>query len=376
MSHPLHFPLVDVTGDAHQRGLQHGRAVPDRIAAGAKLYRTQLGHRGLDEATIVRLARAMIPDIEAFDARYLEEMRGIAEGAQLPLEDILLINCRTEMLYGYARLQRETLRPEATEDGDCTGLVVLPPRSASGRLMHAHNWDWREECVDTCIVLRIRSAGAGPDMLCFTEAGALARHGLNSNGVSLTGNAMSSHEDFQHGSGAPVVLLRRRLLESANLAQAMRTVWAAKRYCSSNMILAQSSASDGCCISLEAAPNDVYWVHPQNDTLVHANHWLSPTALNRLRDPGLAARPDSLYRQQRVESALHSGEPSKIDWEQIRATLADDFGFPDGVLRSPKPGDFSSISATVATTLMDPAEGRMWIARKPYESRHFHEYSL
>lgn len=375
MSATQFFPLVDVAGDAYERGRQHGRAVPERIAAGAMLYRAQLSHRGLGSATIDTLARSMVPQIQAFDETYLEEMRGIADGAGTTLEDILTINCRTEMLYGFARMQDDTMRHEEMEDGDCTGLVVLPRRSATGRLIHAHNWDWRQECGDTCIVLRIRSKN-GPDILSFTEAGALARHGLNSNGVSLTGNAMSCHKDFQNGPGAPVVLLRRRLLEATNLAHAMRAVYGAQRYCSSNMILAQSSADDGCGISLEAAPDEVYPMLPQADVLVHANHWLSPVALVRLKDPGLAARPDSLYRQHRVETALRAIEGRGVSWDDIRSILADDFGYPDGVLRSPKPGDFSSISATVATTLMDAANGVMWVARKPYEGREFQEYAL
>ncbi|MEN7527447.1 C45 family peptidase [Cupriavidus sp. DL-D2] len=370
-----YFPLVDVTGDPYHRGLQHGRAVPERIAAGATLYRAQLGRRGLDDATIDRLARAMLPQIEAFEPAYLEEIRGIAEGAGTSLEDVVVINCRTEMLYGFSTIGASATLEDGNEDGDCTGLVVLPKRSATGRLLHAHNWDWRQECVDTCIVLRIR-ADNGPDILAFTEAGALARHGFNSHGVSLTGNALSCHEDYQHGPGVPVVLLRRRLLESPNLAHAMRTVWSARRYCSSNMILAQSSATDGACASLEAAPTDVYWTLPQDDVLVHANHWLSRVAVSRLRDPGLAARPDSLYRQHRVENGLRSITDRGIEWNDVRTILADDFGFPDGVLRSPKPGDFSSISATVATTLMDVSKKVMWIARKPYECREFQEYTL
>jgi isopenicillin-N N-acyltransferase-like protein len=30
----------------------------------------------------------------------------------------------------------------------------------------------------------------------------------------------------------------------------------------------------------------------------------------------------------------------------------------------------------VATTLMDPANAVMWVARKPYETREFQEYTL
>jgi len=377
MTTPVYFPLVDVSGTPHARGVQHGCAVPERVAAGVALYRAQLGRRGLDDATIRQLAQSMLPLIEAYDASYLEEMRGIAEGAGVTLEDVVMINCRTEMLFGYADMKRpaEAAADAApSEDGDCTGLLVLPGLSATGRLMHAHNWDWRQECVDTGIVLRIRTQG-GPDMLTFTEAGALARHGFNSQGVSLTGNSLTCDEDFQKGAGVPLVLLRRRVLEAANLAQAMKTIWASKRYCANNMILAQSTGNDGSGISLETAPSEIFWTLPENDLLVHANHWMSPSAVLKLLDPGLPQRPDTIYRQHRVENALRRVE-GRIDWSHVKAALADEFGKPDGVLRTPKPADFSSISATVATTLMDPANRVMWVARKPYEARDFQEYTL
>jgi isopenicillin-N N-acyltransferase like protein len=377
MTTPEYFPLVDVSGTPHARGVQHGRAVPERVAGGVALYRAQLGRRGLDDATIRQLAQSMLPVIEACDAAYLEEMRGIAEGADVSLEDVVMINCRTEMLFGYADMKQTAAAPAdaaSSEDGDCTGLVVLPARSATGRLMHAHNWDWRQECVDTGIVLRIRGE-SGPDMLTFTEAGALARHGFNSNGVSLTGNSLTCHEDFRKGPGVPLVLLRRRVLEAANLAQAMKTIWASKRYCANNMILAQSTGNDGSGISLETSPGEIFWTLPVNDLLVHANHWMSPSAVLKLRDPGLPQRPDSIYRHHRVENALGRIE-GRIDWTHVKAALADEFGKPDSVLRTPKPADFSSISATVATTLMDAAARVMWVARKPYQARNFQEYTL
>jgi len=377
MTTPEYFPLVDVSGTPHARGLQHGRAVPERVAGSVALYRSQLSRRGLNDATIRELAQSMQPIIEGYDASYLEEMRGIAEGAGVSLEDVVMVNCRTEMLFGHANMKRSSAAPAdppSSEDGDCTGLVVLPARSANGRLMHAHNWDWRQECVDTGIVLRIR-AERGPDMLTFTEAGALARHGFNANGVSLTGNSLTCDEDFQKGEGIPLVLLRRRVLEAGNLAAAMKSIWASKRYCANNMILAQASGNDGSGISLETSPGEIFWTLPENDLLVHANHWMAPAAIAKLRDNGLAQRPDTIYRQHRVENALRRVS-GPIDWSHVKAALADEFGKPDGVLRTPKPADFSSISATVATTLMDATNRVMWVARKPYEARNFQEYTL
>ncbi|SDE22287.1 isopenicillin-N N-acyltransferase like protein [Variovorax sp. CF079] len=377
MTTPRYFPLVDVSGTPHARGVQHGRAVPERVARSIALYKSQLGKRGVDEATLRRLAQSMAQVIEAYDATYLEELRGIAEGAGATLEDVITINCRTEMMFGHADLQQSLEAPAkapSSEDGDCTGLLVLPGRSATGRLMHAHNWDWREECVDTGIVLRIRRE-EGPDILSFTEAGALARHGFNANGVSLTGNSLSSDEDFRKGAGVPLVLLRRRVLEAANLAQAMRAIWDSRRYCANNMILAQAGAGDGAGMSLETSPGEIFWVMPEDDLLVHTNHWLCPAARVKLRDPYMGERVDSLYRQDRVENALRRVS-GPICWDHVKAILADEFGKPDGVLRSPKPASFASISATVATTLIDAGNKTMWIARKPYEARNFQEYTL
>lgn len=101
-----------------------------------------------------------------------------------------------------------------------------------------------------------------------------------------------------------------------------------------------------------------------------------PVARGQLRDTRIGERPDSIYRQSRVEAALAAAD-GPVSWNAIKAILADEFGKPSAVLRWPKPGSVDSISATVATTLMEPDKGVMWIARKPYEApRTFGEYSL
>ncbi len=366
------FPLVDVSGSPFERGLAHGRQVPERVARSLALYRSQLDKRGVSHERQRALAARMVPVIEAFDATYLEEMRGIAQGAGLTIEDIVLINCRTEMMYGHNEIGEAR---KALDDG-CTGLIVMPPASATGRLMHAHNWDWRAECADTGIVLRMRRDD-GPDLLVFTEAGTLGRHGINSAGLSLSGNFLTSDRDYVGASQAdtPLALIRRRMLDSASMADAMKALWSTRRYASNNLMLADAK---GEAVDLECAPDEIFWLTPEDDVLVHANHWMCPVARTKLRDLGLAKSPDSIYRQRRVTQALLDARRThgKIDWNVIKAALADDFGAPVGVLRVPRKVSFDSIAATVSTTLMDAAEGVLWIARKPYESREFVEYRL
>ncbi|MBS0568908.1 MAG: peptidase C45 [Proteobacteria bacterium] len=368
---PESFPLIDLAGTPHARGQAYGTAVPERIARSVALYRGQMQRRGVGLAEQYRLARGFMPTIEAYDSTYLEEMRGIAEGADVALEDIVIINCRTEMMFGYETLGKTEVKARCEPDDGCTGIIVMPEAARDGRLIHAHNWDWREECVDTGVVLRIRYEHS-PDILVFAEAGALARHGFNSAGVAITGNFLMCERDYAEPGEAPLALLRRKLLEAHNLAGAMGQVFGKSRLCSNNLML---SHADGEAVDLECAPDEVFWMTPEDGLLVHANHWINPVARVKLTDLGIRNNSDSIYRQRRVAAALHAKRGS-IGIDDITAALFDEFGKPDSVLRSPKQVSFESISATVATTIMDTAARRMWIARQPYLSRNFVEYTL
>jgi isopenicillin-N N-acyltransferase-like protein len=376
------FPQVDTCGSPYQRGRQHGAAVPERIVRSAGLYRRQLARHNVCAERQSTLALGMRPAIERFDPDYLEEMQGIADGAGVPLEDVILINCRTELLFGQGELS--AICQEL--DDRCASLAVLPENAESGRLMHAHSSDWREECLDTGIVLRIRRGGSQdePDLLMFTGAGSLARHGFNSAGVSLTGGFLGSDRDYRLMAGVPLVLVRRKMLEAPSMGAAMKLLWQTRRFCSGNLMLAQARVSAdsqhvGDAVSLECAPDEIFWLTPQHGLLAHANHWLCPVARSRLNGQGLAVNPDSLYRQQRVETtllqAINQG-PGKISWAMAKKVLADDFPDLGGAFRKPYGENADARPATAVTTLIDAAGGAMWIARKPHQPHAFVEYRL
>ena len=166
---PEPFPLIDAQGRPRERGRAHGEAARQRVRLSAEHYEAQLGTLGLAPADADELTAGFLPGLEAFAPDLVEEMRGIAEGAGLPLARIALINARTEVLQ-LARRRTQTV--EDDPDG-CTGAVVLPEASATGQVIHGQNWDWKAECLETAIVLRILRDD-GPDILTFTEAGGLA----------------------------------------------------------------------------------------------------------------------------------------------------------------------------------------------------------
>jgi isopenicillin-N N-acyltransferase like protein len=367
------FPLIEMSGTPHERGRQYGRQAAERIRKGVAHYGGQLARMGLDEDAVSALVRAYLPVIERFDATYIEEMQGIAAGAEIPFAHVALLNARTEILK-LAEMPALRARLEQAQPDGCTGVAVMPAASADGLLLHAQNWDWKAECAETAVVLRIRRED-GPDILTFTEAGGLARSGLNSAGIAITANYLQSDRDY-HDIGVPLALIRRKVLQEAHPAPAMRAVYATAKSASNNMIVSCSNAAgQGVVIDFECAPDETFQLHPERGLLVHANHFVSPVALAKLKDTGIASTPCSLYRDLRVRDLL-SPHIGGITTGHIKAALADDFGTPWSVCRPPRPSLENNLSATVAMVVMQPAHGVMEVAPLPALGLDFTRYAL
>lgn len=356
------FPLLDLQGTPTERGRAHGAGASARIKAGAAHYGEQLAARGFTGRAVDGLLERLLPHMERFDAGYVAEMRAIAEGADVPLSTVALINARTEVL-------KLAEAAEADPDG-CTGVVVMPEASADGQLIHAQNWDWKRECADTSVVLRVRNAH-GPDYLTFTEAGGLARSGFNAAGVAITANYLECERDYRT-LGVPLALIRRRVLESAHLAMAVRAVRATPKSASNNMML---SHAGGQAFSFECAPDESFVLHPDRGLLVHANHWVCADALAKLRDTGVGSVPDSVYRDVRVRGLLQP-LAGRIGVPDVQAALFDDYQSPWSVCRPPRPSASSSLTPTVAMLVMEPARGLLHATPLPALNRHATTYAL
>jgi isopenicillin-N N-acyltransferase like protein len=360
------FPLIEISGPPRERGRQYGRQAADRIRKGTSHYLAQLNGLSLDADGVAGLVRDYLPVIEAFEPAYIEEMAGIAEGAGASFENVVLLNARTEILKLAARA-----RPLGVDDPDgCTGVVVLPQASKTGRLIHAQNWDWKRECAETAVVLKVRRDD-GPDLLTFTEAGALGRCGFNAVGIAITANYLESDRDYRQ-AGVPLALIRRKVLESEHLALAMRAVYCTAKSAANNMMV---SHCEGVAIDFECAPDETFQVQPDRGLLVHANHFVSPVALGKLRDTGVASTPDSLYRDLRVRGILEP-QIGAITLDAVKDALFDNFATPWSVCRPPRLNLSENLSATVAMILMEPALGVMEVAPLPALNRRFTTYRL
>jgi isopenicillin-N N-acyltransferase-like protein len=365
------FPLYEIAGAPRERGRSYGEQARERIAGSIAHYSEQARRWNLSREAMDEIIHSYVPVVRKFDENYLTEMQGIADGAGVRFEDIFLLNARTEVmkLAFKPELRARLLAGEST-DG-CTSVTVMPDASRDGQLIHAQNWDWKVECSGTGVVLRILRDD-GPDILTFTEAGMLARSGFNSAGISITGNNLESDRDYRQ-IGVPLPMIRRKALESPYLALALHAVYATAKTGSNNMAVCHHA---GVAINFECAPDETFQVLPQDGLLVHSNHWLSPIALGKLKDTGIAFSPCTLYREQRVRQAL-SPLAGRITIDSVKQALLDDYQSPWSVCRPPRP-DFGrdTRSATVSTVVMQPQQGVMHVANLPAVDSTFTTYRL
>ena len=365
MNHLKQFPCIEISGNPLERGQRYGEACPELIRGSVDIYSERLKKVGITDEKFSAIVADFVPVMEEFSLDGVTEMRGIAEGAGLPFESIVLVNARTEII-SLAKRSVEGL--EGDLDG-CTGAVIMPERSASGKLIHGQNWDWRADCAETSIVLRVLRED-GPDLLTFTEAGALARSGFNSAGVAITANYLECERDYTQ-RGIPLPMIRRKVLEQEHVAMAMRAVYITPKACSNNMIISQCK---GWAINFECAPDETFTIYPENDLIVHANHWQSPVALSKLKDTGVDSVPESFYRDWRVRRALESKK--KLSVEDMKVALFDNFGSPYCVCRPPIEKEDGNLSATVAMIIMEPESGWMEVTPLPAVNKISTRYEL
>lgn len=368
MTLPLPCPLIEVSGTPFERGQQYGEQAAERILRGIEHYKLQLHSSGLKDSDLAAMIDRFAGAVENYGSQYIEEMRGIAKAVNTDLAAILLLNARTEILKLARR--REKGQADFIQSDGCTGVFVMPQASRDEVFIHAQNWDWKAECAETAVVLKINRED-GPDIITFTEAGGLARTGFNAAGISISGNYLETDRDYRE-LGVPLAIIRRKVLEQDHLAMSMQAVYGTRKSASNNMMIGHAH---GVAIDFECAPDETFLVHPQNGMLVHANHFQSPVALSKLLDKGVLNMPDSLYRDLRVRQLIepHIG---KVTVDTVKAALSDTFESPWSVCRPPRKSLSNNQSATVAMIIMVPSEGRMEVALLPALGAHFWNYSL
>jgi isopenicillin-N N-acyltransferase like protein len=316
---PILIIELDQT-DAKKRGQAYGEAARQKIHAILDKYR-EIFHRITGESweTTVERGEAFISKAQIFAPDLVEEIQGIAEGADRAFMDVFLLNARSEILFNPQVLAQE-----------CTSVAALPESTINEETLLAQNWDWYKAVEDCQVILKIRQREGIPSLITFTEAGQLAKIGMNANGIGLVVNNLVSD---QPRVGVPWIFLTRRVLESSHLAQAMGYVLNTPRAHSINFLIGYAA---GEAVNLETSPVEEHVLWPQNGYFVHTNHYLKPGKnfrdLKSLRDPYLS----TYLRCRRAQKGIAALDGS-IDINGIRKVLSDHMDRPFSVCSHKNP---------------------------------------
>ena len=355
------FPVHEIEGSAHDCGEAHGRLAAERVQQTLDIYLPSFERQaGLSLADTRARARTFAQSIREIDLDILHELEGIAAGSKQAFEDIVAVNCRTELLYGSAM----GLKP-ATE---CTTIAVLPEAARDGGVIVGKNWDWRNGCVDSIVVLKIRQQRK-PALTLIVEAGMVGRDGFNEEGIAICGNLLVSNEDRGH-VGVPIPILRRQVLNAHHYYEAIDRLVRAPRGASGNYLIAHRG---GVAIDFELSPKQAFQVYPERGLLTHSNHFQSVVA----QSTGVAKfyTGDSLYRDFRARQLL---EPKigSITVDDVKDTLRDHFGHPRSICRHPHDYPGSEPTMTVSSQVFDLKNNRVHIAAGQPCQSEYHSVGL
>jgi isopenicillin-N N-acyltransferase like protein len=358
-------PHVRVEGGSYQRGRQYGQQAAARVHLSVQAYRQVFAHfAGWGWPMVRREAARFEKPIAAFQPAYLEEMRGIADGAGLDPADVLALNVRTEVMYSAKARQA----PIGQTPAECTAFACVPapgqpgaapgqPGAAPGQpgaAIMGQNWDWLLHSAQTLVVLEVRQDDA-PDFVTVVEAGLLAKTGMNAAGLGLVTNAMVTDADLGE-PGLPYHVLLRAMFDCATVAEALRVLASGPRSSSANYLLAHAS---GTAVNVEAAPGDftrLYPLYPEDGVLRHTNHFLAPRIASA--DLALWAMRSTVGRLQRLRAAA-----AARTLDDFRAVLADHADYPYSICAHPDPAEHPcEQGATIASVLMDLTARQIWLA--------------
>jgi isopenicillin-N N-acyltransferase-like protein len=290
-------------------------------------------------------ALRFLPLLERHCAHLVEEIRGLAEGADVPFADALAVQVRSEM----------------AGEG-CTTFVISAPETTTGQVLIGQNSDMDPDIEALGYLLRLRPAGK-PALLMWTFGGQIGYHGLNAAGVAHFANALGGGPAWKFGlSHYPI---KRMILEAGSLEEVLALLKRVPVCSSGNYVLCDGrpTAFPGRIADIELTPEG-FEVFEDEGFIAHTNHFVCGARACPANHE--ASVPDSFPRLERMRTLL-ANERGRLSVDALKKFLADHNGHPTSICRHPHQGpDHPSVSArgkTVASLIAEPELGIMHVAR-------------
>lgn len=340
---------IDVSGSPYSLGTQIGEAARQEVRGFCEIAMERINKTvRISREAALRTARESIPYAEQYSADMVDELRGIAAGAGVSLEEVMLLQVRNQ------------LQPD--KEGGCTSLSWGSAVRGDGLV--AQNWDADPALDPFTVVLKRRPTGK-PALMTITQAGLIAYIGCNDAGIGLCLNTLPAPSRRQ---GVPHYFTVRGIYEADSLEGAAQAVRRAERAIPANIMMTTPQGP----ADLEVTIDDVHVLQPEVECgLAHTNHCLHPDLV-----PINSQFPDLIQshsRKQRIESLIDSNRNQPPSREQIEAALRDHEHYPRSICRHVNDEPVTGFWQTVFSVIIEPHAGVMHLTRgtpcdHPYET--------
>lgn len=260
-------PVLELNGNAYERGLQHGKALKQDIAAVYTKWKDNIRKDTNGDPDSVLDAFRKAIHFEPITRKYapdlLDEMKGLAIGSGQSYEDVYAFQLVDEYWVYRNRLNNE-------EKHHCSGIGV--PATAGRPAFIAQNMDLENYMQGYQVLLHIPATVTEPEQYILSCAGLLALGGMNGKGIGLCMNTLMELESST--DGLPVAFIVRAVLAKQEGKEALQFLKTVKHASGQNYILGIADS----VYDFEASANQVVRFIPgsgSNQVVYHTNHALA-----------------------------------------------------------------------------------------------------
>lgn len=285
--------IVEIEGNHYEVGVQLGQE--SRKALHEMVFNLSRFKFLKDQWQDTPRFRAMMASVQSAFPSYFDEMRGIADGAGVPAEDIFLWNCRGDF---------PDQPKDPVEAAGCTDVLMAGDPDAGIPAILAHNEDADKSIGQHCFLakLRFNHVAAPVTIESFLYPGIIMGNAfsMNSHGLVLTINHLPWHRE--EPSGIPRHFICRAILDCETIEEALSVIRQNGSTGGFNYNLGQAGRKE--LFSVEAPSGSCKAVRV-SQRFVHTNHCIQKEH-QRISEN---ARGSTVHRQHTAERKISSAAP-------------------------------------------------------------------
>jgi hypothetical protein len=249
--------VLHLSGSYYDMGFQHGDLLKDKIRQNLRIQINYFEQHNWSYNKILdtwNISKNYLPQC------YKDEMQGMADGSELPFEDIAVLNT-IPLMFNHC----------GGGDKSCCEVALWGPITTDGKLYHIRGWDWRLDIEDPeepgtyfqdLQILIVRDPDGGYASMYPEFAGDIfSWAGINEKGIAI-GETSCGTDDYDY-EGISSAFRMRMVLDTAASGQEAIDIMSSNRADGWNFVISDGNIPEG-------------FVMEQTKSICYVGRWNDP----------------------------------------------------------------------------------------------------